>query len=123
GAHDEYKNAITRATAADTVMTVCFQDGWPNAPHRALRNPTFERWEAAGCPPPGARPGEGDVLTPNAATGATKLRYSVRSPVPEDRGAVTDLVMYAGQSVDGIRDIPPAGELVVRLWKECLDAA
>jgi len=122
GAHDEYKSAITRAKAADTVMTVCFQDGWPNAPHRALRNQTFERWEAAGCPPPGNRPGEGDLLTTNAATGATKLRYSVRSPAPEDRGAVTDLVMYAGQGVDGIRDIPSAGELVARLWKECLDA-
>jgi hypothetical protein len=30
--------------------------------------------------------------------------------------------MYAGQGVDGIRDIPPTGELVARLWKECLDA-
>jgi len=30
--------------------------------------------------------------------------------------------MYAGQGVDAIRDVPPAGELVARLWKECLDA-
>lgn len=28
GAHQDYKSAITRATAADTVLTVCFQDGW-----------------------------------------------------------------------------------------------
>jgi len=122
GAHDEYKAAVTRATAADTVLTVCFQDGWTSAPHRVLRNRTFDIWEAAGCPPAGKRPGEGDVLATNAITGATKRRYSVNSPGPNDRGALTELVLYAGQGVDAIRDIPSAGELVARLWKECLDA-
>ena len=68
GAHDEYKGAITRAKAADTVLTVCFQDGWTNAPHRVLRNRTLEIWEAAGCPPAGKRPGEGDILATNAIT-------------------------------------------------------
>jgi nitronate monooxygenase len=122
GAHDEYKGAITRAKAADTVLTVCFQDGWTNAPHRVLRNRTLEIWEAAGCPPPGRRPGEGDILAKNAITGATKRRYSVSQPGPDDRGAVTELVLYAGQGVDAIRDIPSAGELTARLWKDCLDA-
>ena len=122
GAHDEYKGAITRAKAADTVLTVCFQDGWTNAPHRVLRNRTLEIWEAAGCPPPGKRPGEGDILATNAITGVTKRRYSVGSPGPDDRGALTELVLYAGQGVDAIRDIPSAGELVARLWKDCLDA-
>src|SRR5262245_24420801 len=59
-AHDEYKGAIARAKARDTVLTVCFQDGWPNATHRVLRNRTFQMWEEAGCPPAGKRPGEGD---------------------------------------------------------------
>jgi hypothetical protein len=36
--------------------------------------------------------------------------------------ALTELAMYAGQGFDAIRDVPPAGELVARLWKECLDA-
>ena len=122
GAHDEYKGAITRAKAADTVLTVCFQDGWANAPHRVLRNRTLEMWEAAGCPPAGKRPGEGDILATNAVTGATKLRYSALNPEPDDRGALMDMVLYAGQGVEAIRDIPSAGELVARLWKECLDA-
>jgi nitronate monooxygenase len=121
-AHDEYKSAITRSKAADTVLSVCFQDGWTNAPHRALRNRTFENWEAAGCPPAGNRPGEGDILATNAITGVTKRRYSVSTPGPDDRGALTELVLYAGQGVEAIRDIPSAGELVARLWKECLDA-
>lgn len=122
GAHDEYKMAISRARAEDTVLTVCFQDGWTNAPHRVLRNRTLELWEATGCPPPGMRSGEGDVLTTNAVTGATKRRYSTGSPAPDDRGAVLELALFAGQGVDAIRDIPSAGDLVRRLWRECLEA-
>jgi nitronate monooxygenase len=122
GAHDEYKGAITRAKAADTVLTVCFQDGWANAPHRTLRNRTLEMWEAAGCPPPGKRPGEGDILATNSVTGATRRRYSAFAPQPGDRGTPLEMVLYAGQGVDAIRDIPSAGELVARLWRDCLDA-
>ena len=123
GAHDEYKSAITRAKAADTVLTVCFQDGWVNAPHRALRNRTLEMWEAAGCPPAGKRPGEGDILATNAITGATKRRYSASHPGRDDRGTIVEMSLWAGQGVDAIRDIPSAGELVGRLWKECLESA
>jgi nitronate monooxygenase len=122
GAHDEYKGAITRAKAADTVLTVCFQNEWANAPHRVLRNRTLEMWEAAGCSPAGKRPGEGDMVATNAITGAARLRYSAFAPVPDDRGSLMDMCLYAGQGVDAIRDIPSAGELVARLWKECLDA-
>jgi len=121
-AHDEYKQSLARARATDTVMTVCFQDGWVNAPHRVLRNATLDMWEAAGCPPPGKRPGEGDVLTTNAVNGGTKRRYGASSPGPDDRGALQDLVHYAGQGVDAIRDVPSAADLVARLWKECLAA-
>jgi nitronate monooxygenase len=55
-------------------------------------------------------------------TGTVKRRYSVLGPAPDDRGALTELAMYAGQGVDAIRDIPSAGELVERLWRECLEA-
>jgi nitronate monooxygenase len=120
-AHDEYKAAVTRAKAVDTVLTLCFQDGWPNAPHRALRNRTFEMWEAAGCPPPGRRPGEGDILATNAGTDAPKRRYLATSPIRDDQGAILEMALWAGQGVDAIRDIPSARELVARLWKECLD--
>jgi nitronate monooxygenase len=120
--HDEWKSALTRARGADTVLTLCYQDGWPNAPHRVLRNTTFALWEAAGCPPPGKRPGEGDVITTNAVTGTQKKRYSIGGPTPNDRGDIAELPRHAGAGVDAIRDIPPAGELVARLWKECLDA-
>jgi nitronate monooxygenase len=121
GAHDEYKNMITRAKASETVLTVCFREGWGNAPHRVLRNRTFTMWEAAGCPPAGKRPGEGDILATNELTGATRTRYSTAHPVPGDRGALAELALYAGEGVDAIRDIPSAAELITRLWKEALD--
>ncbi|HJU72805.1 MAG TPA: nitronate monooxygenase [Gemmatimonadaceae bacterium] len=122
GSHEEHKRAIMRAAAADTVLTVCFADGFPNSPHRVLRNKTLEMWEAAGCPQPGKRPGEGDILTTDTVTGEAKRRYSSRSTSRNDQGAVLEMALYAGEGVDAIRDIPSAGELVERLWKECVAA-
>ena len=34
-------------------------------------------------------------------------------------GAVTECALYAGRSVDFVKDLPAAGELVERLWQEC----
>lgn len=121
-AHSEFKNAILKAHARDTALSVCFQDGWPGATHRALRNGTFVRWEAAGYPPVGGRPGEGDVLA-TRADGTKVLRYNSASPGQGLEGAITELAMYAGESVDDVKDLPRADELVARLWAECLDAS
>lgn len=121
-AHDDHKSAILRGRGEDTVMTICFQEGWPNAPHRVLRNQTLDRWEAAGCPPRGRRPGEGDLITTSTLTGAIKRRYSSSMPKQDDQGTPSELPLYAGLGVGAVRDTPSAGDLVVRLWKECLEA-
>jgi nitronate monooxygenase len=118
-AHADYKSAILQGHAKDTALSVCFQDGWPGATHRALRNETFVRWEAAGCPAIGKRPGEGDVLATHA-DGTKVLRYNSYTPGSDLKGTVSELVLYAGQSVDNVKDLPPAGDLVRRLWAECL---
>jgi nitronate monooxygenase len=118
-AHPDYKGALIRAKAADTVFTICFQDGWTGAPHRVLRNRTFVNWEAAGCPPPGKRPGEGDVVV-TSATGAAVQRYSYLWAHPGMTGDILELPLHAGRGVGDVRSIPGAGELVERLWKECL---
>ena len=120
--HPEYKNLLIKSRGSETTMSVCFQDGWPGATHRSLRNPTLERWEAAGCPPVGRRPGEGDVLA-TRADGTTVLRYNSFSPLRDLRGTITDMAMFAGQGLDDVNDLPGAGELVARLWAECLDAS
>ncbi len=54
-----------------------YEVGWPDAPHRAIHNSTAERWEAAGRPAPGSRPGEGEVIA-HFASGEPILRYSPR---------------------------------------------
>jgi nitronate monooxygenase len=115
--HPAYKQAILASHAQDTALTVCFQDGWP-ATHRALRNRTFTQWDAAGCPPPGRRPGEGEVVAAEP-DGRKVLRYDYRSPYQGMEGTVTECAMYAGLSVDYVKDLPKAGELVERLWQEC----
>jgi NAD(P)H-dependent flavin oxidoreductase YrpB (nitropropane dioxygenase family) len=118
--HPEYKNLLVKSHGSETTMSVCFQDGWPGATHRSLRNSTLERWEAAGCPPVGRRPGEGDVVA-TRSDGTTVLRYNAASPLRDLQGAITDMALFAGQGVDDVRDLPSASELVVRLWAECLD--
>ncbi len=120
--HPEYKNLLIKSRGSETTLSVCFQDGWPGATHRSLRNSTLERWEAAGCPPVGRRPGEGDVVA-TRANGTTVLRYNSASPLRDLRGAITDMALFAGQGVDDVRDLPRAADLVERLWTECLDTS
>jgi nitronate monooxygenase len=119
-AHQEYKNALLRSDKGDTVLTVCFEGGWPNATHRVLRNRTFVHWDAAGCPPVGKRPGEGDVVA-TRPDGRTVLRYATPSPLTSFTGSqLLDCALYAGEGVGAVRDIPAAGDLVRRLWNECI---
>jgi nitronate monooxygenase len=116
-AHPAYKQAIIAAHANDTALTNCFQDGWL-ATHRVLRNRTFVMWDAAGCPPPGQRPGEGDVLAIRP-DGSKIRRYRRESPLRDSEGAITECALYTGRSVDFVKDLPAASELVKRLWREC----
>lgn len=113
----EYKQKLLAADADDTALTVCFDGGWPYAAHRVLRNNTLEMWEAAGCPPSGNRPGEGDVTGYNAA-GDAILRYEDTAPREGFTGDVDAMCLYAGTSCAAIHDIPTAGNLVARLWAE-----
>ena len=62
GNHPGYKQRITNADFADVVETTLFDGGWSESPHRVIRNSTFARWEEAGCPALGARPGEGEQI-------------------------------------------------------------
>jgi nitronate monooxygenase len=114
-AHDEYKKAILAARADDTALTVCFQDRFPQ-PHRALRNSTFLTWEAAGCPQPGNRPGEGvHVFTRDRVK---ILRYYNTVPLVGCTGRLSEAAMYVGMGVGDVKDLPSAGDLVKRLWSE-----
>ncbi len=116
-AHEIYKRAIVEAGTADTALTVCFDGCWAHAPHRVLRNSTLTEWEAAGSPPPGRRPGDGEIIGRTSA-GDAILRYDDTAPRTGMAGDLNAMALYAGMGVSGIEDIPSAGELVQRMWAD-----
>lgn len=118
GYHDAYKTALVAAASTDTVLTNCFDLGWPYAMHRVLRNDTFTAWEAAGCPQAPNRPGEGDIVFRNGPEEVP--RYSDMPPLPEAVGSPLAAALYAGTGVGDIRLIEPAGHLVARFGAEVL---
>jgi NAD(P)H-dependent flavin oxidoreductase YrpB (nitropropane dioxygenase family) len=92
--HDLYRTALIDATAEDAVYMQLFDSGWPDAPHRALANATYQRWLESGSPPAGHRPGEGEEV---AQRGSTKLvRYGDDIPTRDATGDVSELAHYAG---------------------------
>jgi nitronate monooxygenase len=110
-AHPRYKARLLEAQGRDTVLTGLFDVGWP-APHRVLRNSTYDRWQAAGRPASGARPGEGEEVAPGVP------RYAVNLPLAGSEGDVEAMAMYAGQGVGAIDAVEPAAAIVERFAAE-----
>ena len=95
-AHPVYVDSLIASSAADTVVTTRFGDGWPDAPHRVLRSAI----EA------GERRGEAQVWAPSW-------------PGAADTGHIEAMALYAGTSVDGVRRRQPAAEIVAELVTDC----
>ena len=112
-----YKERVVEASETGTVYGIVFDIDWPDAPHRALRNSTVRRWEEAGRPRPGERPGEGEVVAA-WPSGDPILRYSDALPKPGMTGDLEALALYAGQSAGLVKDVRPAGEIVRSLAAE-----
>lgn len=120
--HPAYKQRIVEATAEDTVLNALYDVWWPGAPGRTLRNKTLEEWEAAGCPPPDRRPGEGSSIgNLSTSTGAVVEwpRYAgAGTPKPDFDGDIDYAPLWAGESVSVVNEILPAGEIVRRLVRD-----
>jgi len=113
--HDEYRGRLIRATEADAQWYPDLYDvGWPDSPHRALRNSTAEMWEAAGRPPLERRPGYGDVIA-HFASGEAIVRYEPAPPMVGTTGDIEALSQWAGQSVALARQPQPAADIVAEL--------
>jgi nitronate monooxygenase len=110
-AHPVYREAVIAADETATAYSSLFDVGWPDAPLRALRNSTWEAWRAAGEPPPGARPGEGEMVA-TGEDGRAIERYSNDSPVIGATGDIAAMALYAGQGVGLAQRIQPAAEIV-----------
>jgi len=114
-AHPLYKNAIVESAEEDTSFTWCFDGGWPYSGHRVLRNRTLETWEACGCPLPGDRPGEKDLVATTIKQWQIP-RYHMASPVDTTTGNVLDLALYAGKGSVKINQILSVKEIFKQLW-------
>jgi nitronate monooxygenase len=113
--HAEYRRRLIAASETDAEWYPDLYDvGWPDAPHRAIRNSTAEMWDAAGRPPSGSRPGEGEVIA-HFASGEPILRYSPAPPLVGTTGEIEALSLWAGQSVALARQTQPAAEIVAEL--------
>lgn len=104
----------------DLVLTGLFDIGWPDAPHRVLRNKAVAEWEAAGRPASGNRPGEGAIIGRVAIGGhpIDVIRHSVVAPLPGFEGDVEYACLYAGESCTLVNDIRPAAEIVHDVLRE-----
>lgn len=123
--HDYYKRRVVAASAADTFYSPDLYDvGWKDAPHRTIKNKTYARWDAAGRPPSGERPGEGEIIgTQRFPWGDVDWqRYAVGMPVPTFDGDPEDAPMWAGLSIDRVNDVRPAGDIVRDLVRETEEA-
>jgi NAD(P)H-dependent flavin oxidoreductase YrpB (nitropropane dioxygenase family) len=113
--HEDYRRRLIAAAETDPEWFPNLYDvGWPDSPHRALRNSTSRAWEAAGCPPDDQRPGIGDVIA-HLASGEAIVRYEGAPPMVGTTGEIEALSMWAGQSVALARQPQSAAEIVTEL--------
>jgi NAD(P)H-dependent flavin oxidoreductase YrpB (nitropropane dioxygenase family) len=117
--HPDYKARIVASEAKDTVYTENLYDvGWPEAPHRTLRNRTFAEWDAAGRPESGNRPGEGTAIGLRAypwLEGSPWLRYSPGMATADFDGELDYAPLWAGESCSVVNEIKPAAVIVREL--------
>jgi nitronate monooxygenase len=118
-----YKERAVRSTAEDTVYTMLFDLGWPDAAHRVLRNHAFEEWEAAGRPVSGQRPGEGTIVGTVSEAGTTVEvpKYAAMIPLTSFSGDMESIALLAGESCSLVHNIKPAGQIVQDVARETED--
>lgn len=116
--HPQYRARLLAAKETDTGhYDDLFELGWPDAPHRVLKNKTTAMWETAGRPLPGERPGEADVVALSPARGEI-TRYQCVTPDADVEGDVEATSMWCGQGVSLVRKVQPAADIVRSIVNE-----
>jgi nitronate monooxygenase len=119
--HPDYRRRILAAGEADTFFGTLFDRGWPDAPHRTLRNSTVEAWEQAGRPASGSRPGEDDEPA-SRLDGSPINRYASSTPTAAMAGDIEPLPHWAGQGVGLVTREESAAVIVDSLVREAEEA-
>jgi len=106
GAHPAYVKALIDASAGDTCLTEAYSVLWPDAPHRVLRSAVAAAEALAEGAVGEIRLGEETVPVE---------RFSVICPSRETTGHIEAMALYAGESVEAVRDVRPAADIVAEL--------
>jgi NAD(P)H-dependent flavin oxidoreductase YrpB (nitropropane dioxygenase family) len=115
-AHLHYKQKLLEASEVDTVRTILFGHGWPNAPHRTLRTPFVQEWLGQEGRGQESRPDEPMVgRTVIGGQPMPVLRFMGFPPNSDASGDIDSMDLLAGQSVGLIREVKPASEIVSEL--------
>ena len=114
--HREYQNLLLAADETSTAHTTLFDGGWPNAPHRVLRNSTLDAWERSGRAAPESRPREGESI---ARQGRSLVYlYDSTTPRSSHTGDIEAMSLWAGQGVAQVREIESAATVVTNIVEE-----
>jgi nitronate monooxygenase len=115
-AHALYKEKVVSASEEDTVHTLLFGGGWPDAPHRALRTPFVERWTGQEARGQEQRPDEPIVgETRMGGMAIPVARFASLPPSVDATGDIASMALFAGQGAGLVPDIKPAAVIVREL--------
>lgn len=110
-AHDYHKQRLVSARAGDTVLTDSFHINWPRgAMVRVIAN-SVTRGEAGD-------PFSGPKKTIGEEEGRPIYLFGTDSPLRSMTGDFAAMALYAGESVERITDIIPAGERLRNMLEE-----
>ncbi len=111
-AHPRYVAGLIGATAKDTVLTEAFSTNWPNAPHRVLRACVEAMQQFSN-----------EFVGERVYQWAPEKRVPVRRgdsfvPMVSTSGDIDAMPHWAGESVDSVKRVQPAAEIVRELAEE-----
>jgi nitronate monooxygenase len=118
-AHPLYQERLLHASEKDTVRTILFGHGWPNAPHRVLRTAFVEEWRGQEARAQESRPDEPAIGSLSLGGHEIPLlRFMGIPPNTATSGDIDKMALYAGQGVGLVREIKPAADVVRELVRE-----
>jgi enoyl-[acyl-carrier protein] reductase II len=112
-AHPEYKAKLVAANEEDTVLTILFGNGWPNASHRTLRTPFVNAWVDRENETQDSSPDE-PIVGGTVIAGAEMpiQRFVSMPPNLHATGDIGSMALLAGQSVGLLDEIRPAADIL-----------
>jgi nitronate monooxygenase len=112
-AHPVYKAGLVAASEEDTVRTILFGHGWPDAPHRTLRTRFVKEWVDRERETQDSRSDQ--PIIGRAVIGGAEIpihRFASMPPNVQATGDIESMSLFAGQSVGLVDEIRPAAEIL-----------